>query len=229
MALQNAQQPRAAHLVPGGCWGASCGQGVQVHLRPLCENARRVFIATAAAACAGVLVGLLRGGRIERLAQLQIRLGLVAGLAWLVQVILFVSPLASAIDSWAAPVHLASIALLALVILANRALPGVALLGVGLLLNASVYAANGGFMPVSETALVASGNAASVQPMSGGARFQKTILQQPDTPLWYLGDVLPLPVVGKIYSVGDVVAAVGLFVLIVGGMAEQRQPHAARA
>ena len=69
-----------------------------------------MLVATIVAACAGVLVGLLRGGRIEYLARLPIRLAWLAGLAWLIQVGLFVSPLAAALDAWAAPIHLATIA-----------------------------------------------------------------------------------------------------------------------
>jgi hypothetical protein len=91
-------------------------------------------------------------------------------------------------------------------------------LGLGLLLNAAVYAANGGFMPVSEGALIASGNTEALSAIADGGRFQKVILLRSDTPLWFLGDILPLPVVGKVYSVGDVVAGLGLFVLITGGM-----------
>jgi hypothetical protein len=96
---------------------------------------------------------------------------------------------------------------------------------VGLLLNASVYAANGGFMPVSEGALVASGNGPSAAAMADGNRLQKTTLLQSDTPLWFLGDILPLPLVGKVYSIGDVVAAVGVFVLAAGGMTERLSPE----
>ena len=73
-------------------------------------------------------------------------------------------------------------------------------------------------MPVSEGALIASGNVTALAAMADGARFQKTILLQADTPLWLLGDILPLPLAGKVYSIGDVVAGLGLFVLIVGGM-----------
>jgi hypothetical protein len=177
-----------------------------------------MFLATVVAGCAGLLVGFARGGRLSRLGQLHIHVAWLAGLAWLVQVVLFVSPAAGVLDSWAAPIHLLSIVLLAAVIVVNRSLPGIGLLGLGLLLNASVYAANGGFMPVTDSALIASGNSASLAAMADGARFQKTFLSQPDTPLWFLGDLLPLPIAGKVYSIGDVIAAVGLFVLVAGGM-----------
>jgi hypothetical protein len=47
---------------------------------------------------------------------------------------------------------------------------------------------------------------------------QKTFLMRPDTPLWFLGDVLPVGLVGKVYSPGDIVAAIGVFVLVVGAL-----------
>ena len=177
-----------------------------------------MLLATIVAAGGGVLVGFVRGGRLERLAQVPIRLAWLAAVAWLVQVVLFVSPLAPSVERFAAPIHLATVILLAVVIFFNRGLPGFAVLGIGLGLNAIVYAANGGFMPVSESALIAAGNASSISAMADGARFQKTILLRGDTPLWFLGDILPLPMAGKVYSVGDVVAGIGLFALIAGGM-----------
>jgi hypothetical protein len=177
---------------------------------------------TIAALSLGLLVGLVRGGSLGRLAHLPLRLPWLAGIAWLSQVTLFVSPLASALEPWAAALHLASVALIGVVVLANRAVPGLALFGIGLLLNAAVYAANGGFMPVADRALLAVGNEATLGAMQGDARVQKTFLMRPDTPLWFLGDVLPVPLVRKVYSPGDVVAAAGAFLLVAGGMGGRR-------
>jgi Family of unknown function (DUF5317) len=177
-----------------------------------------MILATLVSCCAGIAVGYLRGGQLSQLAEVRIRLWWLAVAAWVVQVGLFVSPLGALLDVWAAQIHLLTIGLLAIVIVANRALPGLALLGIGLALNATVYAANGGFMPVSAAALEATGNTASLAVMAGGARYQKTVLQQPDSPLGFLGDVLPLPAAGRIYSVGDLVATLGMFVLVAGGM-----------
>jgi hypothetical protein len=177
-----------------------------------------MLLATLVSCCAGTAVGYVRGGHLSQLAQLRVRLWWVAVAAWLVQVGLFVTPLGGLLETWAAQIHLLTVALLAIVIVANRALPGLALLGIGLALNATVYAANGGFMPVSAAALQATGNTAALAAMAGGARYEKTVLQQPDSPLWFLCDILPLPVAGKIYSVGDVVATLGIFVLVAGGM-----------
>jgi hypothetical protein len=188
-----------------------------------------MFVLTVTALVSGVLVGLVRQGSLVRLAYLPVRWPWVAGLVWVVQVLLFVSPLSGPLEPYGGVVHMATILLLAALIVVNRSLPGLALIGLGLLLNAAVLTANGGYMPVSDTALIAVGSQASLDAMRDGARIQKTFLMQPDTPLWPLGDLLPLPLVHKIYSVGDVTAGIGAFVLVVGGMTRRVPAPAAPA
>jgi hypothetical protein len=48
-----------------------------------------------------------------------------------------------------------------------------------------------------------------------------------DSPLWVLGDVLPVPPLGKVYSAGDVIAAIGALLLVSQGMGIR--PHPARS
>lgn len=185
-----------------------------------------VLFATIAAVALGLLIGLVRGGSVARLAQLRVRLAWLAGLAWGVQVVLFSSPLAVSLDRWAAAIHLASIVLVGIVIVANRSMPGVALFGLGLLLNAVVITANGGFMPVSEAALAAVGNEARSEALDRGERAQKSVLMRPDSPLWVLGDVLPVPPVKRVYSIGDLVAAVGALLMVSQGMGTRSERRA---
>jgi hypothetical protein len=93
-----------------------------------------------------------------------------------------------------------------------------ALFGLGLLLNATVITANGGFMPVSESALMAVGDTASTAALQRGERIQKAVLMRPESPVWFLGDVLPFPPLGKVYSAGDLVAALGALLVVSQGM-----------
>jgi hypothetical protein len=180
---------------------------------------RSVLFATVSAVLLGLLLGRIRGGSLSRLAQLPVRLPWLAGLAWLIQIVLFASPLGAALDTWvAAAIHYASIALVGIVIVANRATPGMALFGLGLLLNATVITANGGFMPVSESALMAVGDTASTAALQRGERIQKAVLMRPESPVWFLGDVLPFPPLGKVYSAGDLVAALGALLVVSQGM-----------
>jgi hypothetical protein len=71
-------------------------------------------------------------------------------------------------------------------------------------LNAFVILANGG-MPVDPTALAASGK----PPPSDSLH----VILAPETRLPFLADILLVPIVNNIYSVGDFVLAVGGFLL----------------
>jgi len=191
------------------------------------ECARTVLYATVTAVFLGGLIGVLRGGSLGRLGQLHIRLAWLAGIAWLTQVVLFASPLASALDAWAVAIHVATILLVAIVIVANRNMPGVAAFGLGLLMNAAVIGLNGGYMPVSAAAVMALGDDASLAALQRGEHVQKAVLMQPDSPLWFIGDVLPVPPLRKIYSPGDVIAAFGALLLVAQGMGSRMDTNPA--
>jgi hypothetical protein len=182
-----------------------------------------VLYATVTAIVLGGLIGAVRGGSLSRLGQLHIRLAWLAGVAWLAQVLLFASPLGAVLDPWAVGIHLATIVLVGVVIVANRNMPGVAAFGLGLLLNAAVIGTNGGYMPVSAAAVTAVGDSASLAALERGDHVLKAVLMQPDSPLWFLGDVLPVPPLRKIYSPGDVIAALGALLLVAQGMGSRAQ------
>ena len=84
-------------------------------------------------------------------------------------------------------------------------MPGAWLVGLGSLLNAAVTLINGG-MPVDPGALAISGKAAP----SDGLH----VILGPATRLPFLADVLLIPVLNNIYSVGDVVLAIGGFWMV---------------
>jgi Family of unknown function (DUF5317) len=98
----------------------------------------------------------------------------------------------------------------------NRALQGVPLVALGLLLNAFVIVANGA-MPVSAEAARRAG--VDVGPIAAGLDAGHVLLDSA-TELPALADriPLPLPVVPEVLSVGDVLVAAGLGLLVVSGM-----------
>jgi hypothetical protein len=59
--------------------------------------------------------------------------------------------------------------------------------------------------------------------LGSGERRQKAVLMSADSRLWFLGDVMPVPPVGKVYSPGDLVAAVGVWLIVVQGMRVSRE------
>jgi uncharacterized protein DUF5317 len=145
---------------------------------------------------AGLLLGLATGGHWRNLQRFDLKLwpGLLAGV--------IARAAAPLLGELALATSLAGLVLVALVAIVNRALPGAWLIAVGSSLNAVVTFANAG-MPVDPVALAASGKSAP----SDGLH----VLLGPDTRLPFLADVLLAPVVNNIYSVGDVVLAIGGF------------------
>jgi Family of unknown function (DUF5317) len=157
-------------------------------------------------------VRLVRGEGVRRLDVVRLEHWPLALVAITLQLALFAPSMAGTLSAWPVPMHAASLLLMLLVLVANRQVPGITLVTVGLGLNAAVLVANGGFMPVDRDALViAQGPHAEL--LEAG-RHQKTFLAESETSLWVLGDILPAPPVGKVYSVGDLVAGLGTFVFL---------------
>lgn len=106
------------------------------------------------------LVGMLAGGRLRNLVQLDLR-GSWIPLAMLTAQLVFIvyPPGESIVFTRAGPwISLGSYALLIVFLAVNRALPGVKLILLGAVLNLVVIAANGGYMPVTPEALERSGH-----------------------------------------------------------------------
>jgi hypothetical protein len=166
---------------------------------------------------AGLLVGRLLGGRFSNLEHVHIAWWPLAlgGLA--VQVVLFADLLAEHVGPWGPAVYVASTLVVLAVLLRNLALPGLALLAVGALLNLLPVLANGGAMPSAPEAWLALNGVAEL-PVEG---FSNVVLIGPHTAFPYLGDVFvwphPLPF-ASVFSLGDAVIALGGIVFLVAGM-----------
>ena len=145
---------------------------------------------------AGFVLGVASGGALRNLGRVDLKFwpALIAGAT-----LRTAAPLLAGL---ALATSLAGLLLVALVALANRALPGAWLIAVGALLNALVTFVNGG-MPVDPGALALSGKA----PPSDGLH----VILGPGARLPFLADVLLIPVINNIYSVGDVILAIGGF------------------
>ncbi|MEW6524503.1 MAG: DUF5317 domain-containing protein [Bacillota bacterium] len=157
----------------------------------------------------------LTGGRLERLVRRAWRATPLAFLPLGIQAVIF-SPWTSAWSpSLVMVLHLASYAGLLGFLALNWTRPGVAYLAAGTLANATVIAANGGAMPVSERALQGAGLHHVLAALQDGPA-QNSVLLGPTSRLAVLGDVFWLPVwlpVANVFSAGDVLIAAGVFVL----------------
>jgi hypothetical protein len=150
----------------------------------------------------------LRGGRLRRLAGLELRAEWAA-LGALAAQVLVLGVFASGAHWWHAVGHVGTYALAAWFVWANRAIPGVPVLALGGALNLAAIAANGGVMPTSAWAMDAAGLAPSTVFVNSAPVA--------DPHLLWLGDVLPvvLPLgLSNVLSVGDLLIYAGALVLL---------------
>jgi hypothetical protein len=167
-----------------------------------------MIMVVAVALCA-VTVPLF-GGRLGRLAALQLRLPglLVSALA--IQVLL-ISVFPDRFHAAHVPAHLASYVLAGAFFVANRRVAGLWAVGLGGLGNFAAIAANGGVMPASPAAV-----AAASEPTAAAGGFINSAAV-PDARLAWLGDVFAIPSswpMSNVFSIGDVVIVLGIAVVL---------------
>jgi hypothetical protein len=153
-------------------------------------------------------VALLRGGSLHSLASTHFRWRVLLYVGVGIQLVLEIwSPswLTAQAATWAT---VGTTALVALFLLLNLKLPGLALAGIGLLLNVAVISANGA-MPVSARAAEIAGVGGVVQDY--GYRHERLT---DDSVVPWLGDVIPVPPFGPVLSVGDVFLSLGIARLV---------------
>lgn len=171
----------------------------------------------------GALVGLLRGGRLANAAHATFRLPmlLVVGSA------LQLAALAPAVEAYANYVIVGSYALLLAFAVANLAHRAMAVVAVGIALNALVITINGG-MPVKAEAIVAAGLAETVTETKQLEFRGKRHLATSRDRLVVLGDIIPVPVGGgAVLSYGDLVLALGAAAVTASLVAPRRSPSIA--
>jgi hypothetical protein len=152
----------------------------------------------------GIVAGLLLGGRLSGLETLRFRWGWLAIAGLLVQLVLFLGPVASRIGDLGVPLYLGSTALVLAAIAANYRVPGLPIVTLGAALNLAVIVANGGYMPASVTAYAEHGNVASAGYSNTRVLVEPILAPLTDTivlPSW-----LPFT---NVISVGDVLIAAG--------------------
>ena len=147
------------------------------------------------------------GGRLSRLAFLEIRLGWVPVVCLAVQV-LIISVVPGAPHGLLAATHVATYVAAGVFVVVNRRVPGLLLLGAGAASNGVTIAVNGGTLPARPEALASAG--VHVAP---GEFANSAALAHPH--LAWLGDVFawpePLPL-HNTFSVGDVLILLGVLV-----------------
>jgi MFS transporter, DHA3 family, macrolide efflux protein len=162
----------------------------------------------------GVALGLLAGGRLENLAAIRLRLvPLILGAVVLrfgTEALLQTQP--PILELLRIPLFAAAFGTLLGALWANRVYPGLTLAFVGILSNATVILANGGYMPIWGPALAVAG----FEPTAINGHINTVLPAALDASfLLHLGplaDIIPIPIpfLQNVASLGDLFLASGL-------------------
>jgi hypothetical protein len=170
---------------------------------------------------AGIVAGYLRGGGLSRLADLPLRWVWLAIGALAAQVVLFLPGVGEALGGLAPVAYVATGVAILAVVLRNLRIPGMAIVAAGAACNLVAIVANGGSMPASPAALASLGWTASE------AYSNSVVLADPAvaplTDLFAMPAWLPF---ANVFSVGDVLIAVGIAVVVARGMGRRAAPQA---
>src|SRR5436190_13336173 len=101
----------------------------------------------------GLAVGTVAGGSWSRLAMIEVRWWWAGLAAIAFQLVLFSTPIGSAMGAWAPVGYVLSTAGVLIAVLANLQLPGFRILSAGAMTNLAAVVANGGYMPSTQEAL----------------------------------------------------------------------------
>ena len=172
---------------------------------------------------AAVVVALLRGGSLKNLGDVRIRWAWLALAALAIQFTLIrLTPDWMGLARLFFPLTHAAILAVAW---GNRDLSGMRLFAAGVALNLIVMVANGGFMPVAPEALAQAGMIEDVQSVAlytRRAASKGLVLARDETALWWLADIIALRFpIKTIFSVGDVLIAIGIFFFVQRAMLRQ--------
>lgn len=161
-----------------------------------------------------VALGLLVGGRLERLARLSFRRVELVFIAFAIQIVAFPFPWLpwTTGDRLAVALWLVSFAIIGVVAWCNRHVVGVPIVAAGLASNVVAVGVNGGRMPALPSALAAANEQYVISNNSErvASPHVSWLVDRWAVPEW-------LPV-GNVYSVGDVLIAVGIVVVVVVAM-----------
>ena len=172
----------------------------------------------------GVIVGYLIGGRLDRLQQIRFEWGWLAVAGLGVQILLFSTSLADGLSPGVGEaIYVASTGAVLVAVWRNLAVPGLALVAVGAISNLAAIVANVGVMPTTREALATAGLE------TDDAFSNSAVLADPA--LAPLTDIFAIPAglpFANVFSIGDVLIALGIVTTIAIGM-RRGDPEAAAA
>jgi hypothetical protein len=173
-------------------------------------------------ALVGLVIALIRGGSIAQLARVHLRLGWLALLAVGLQLLIFSGWwTGSSFADWTPILYSVSLFLLVVMVGVNWQIPGMLVIGLGLLCNALAITMNGGRMPASLEALRVAGLQSVVLKAGVLGASTNSVLLGPESRVPWLCDIFALPSwvpLATVFSVGDVLIAIGAVWFFIGVM-----------
>ena len=175
---------------------------------------------------AAILAGYLAGGRLRNYLVRPLRGVLLPALALLIEACF--GPLAARWDPdlWLGWAKCAEYALLAAFLFLNRRRRGVKLLALATAANFAVISLNGFSMPVTPIVYDDPALSGLIARIEAG-ELPEYALAGWDAPLWFLGDTIPL--FGGLASVGDLLMAAGMFLLVFDLMRQKSDANAQKS
>jgi hypothetical protein len=167
----------------------------------------------------GFAAGLILGGRPGALADLRFRWipVVMAGLA--VQVVIFSSPVSDRVGELGPGLYVASTGLVFAAVLRNVRLPGLLIVVLGAGSNLAAIIANGGYMPANAGAVASLGHSLT-STYSNSVIVARPALE-PLTDVFALPPWLPF---NNVFSVGDVLIALGIAAVVAVAMRRSSRP-----
>lgn len=159
-------------------------------------------------------VALLTGGSINNLKNIRFRH------SWLVLAAVVIKLVTNSgfrhtlglPDPLAPKLYMVSLALVAVFVLLNLQLRGLALVGLGLLSNLLVIYANSGYMPLKREYFEMIATPEELELINQGLPAYNYIATGPDTAFYYLSDIFLMPhwiFITRVFSIGDVLITIG--------------------
>ncbi len=170
------------------------------------------------AVIASVAVGKVRKGSIKGLGKMPVKKPYLFAAAFLIQflIVYLGGKNLPFVDLYAPHLHFISFCILFTALWINRHIWEMKLIGTGVLCNFIAIFTNGGQMPVSTEALERSEMLYLVELLKSNSYPTHTLMKQ-HMNFKFLGDVFSLPPPyprPRVFSIGDVIMAIGLFLLI---------------
>ena len=159
-------------------------------------------------------VALLTGGRLSNLKNIQFKFSWLV-LAAVALKIVTNSSLRYTLgisDPLAPKLYMLSLVLVAIFVILNIWLRGLALIGLGMVSNLTAIFFNGGYMPLKREYFLLIASAEELEKINQGLPAYNYIATGPDTMFYYLSDIFLMPhwiFITKVFSVGDILLTIG--------------------